>query len=131
MANQAGKITHYITLEIQTGGVTKTIQFLVTNIGNEDVILGYPWMAAFEPQFVWKNGVINEKELPVILWSVNPFLPGKEPVITQVRGSNDNYRIQATTATELAIQAQQYTKRVEVPAKYRQFAKVVSEEESK
>src|SRR6266702_1230788 len=57
--NQAGEITHYITLEIQTRGIRKTIQFLVTNIGNEDIILGYPWMAAFEPQFTWRNGVIN------------------------------------------------------------------------
>src|SRR6266702_4247481 len=78
-ANQAGEITHYITLDIQTRGVQKTIQFLITNIGNEDIILGYPWMAAFEPQFSWKNGVINEKELPVILQSVNPFTPRKGP----------------------------------------------------
>ncbi len=81
MANQARKITHYITLDIQTGGIQKTIQFLVTNIGNEDIILGYPWMAAFEPQFTWKNGVIHEKELPIILWSVHPFIPGKDPII--------------------------------------------------
>src|SRR6266702_4817183 len=130
-ANQARKIMHYITLEIQTGGVKKAIQFLVTNIGNEDVILGYPWMAAFEPQFVWKNGVINEKELPVILWSVNPFLPGKELVIAQTKESSNDCRVQSTTATELAIQAQQYTKKVEVPAEYRQFTKVFSEEDSK
>src|SRR6266581_823712 len=55
MANQAGDITHYITLDIQTGGNRKTIQFLITNIGHEDVILGYPWMAAFEPRFTWKH----------------------------------------------------------------------------
>src|SRR6266568_3213046 len=47
-ANQAGAITHYITLNIQTNRIQKQIQFLVTNIGNEDVILGYPWMAAYE-----------------------------------------------------------------------------------
>jgi len=80
-ANQAREITHYITLDIQTRGIRKTIQFLVTNIGNEDIILGYPWMAAFKPQFTWKNGVINEKELPIILRSVNPFVPGKNLII--------------------------------------------------
>src|SRR6266702_4134938 len=31
-ANQAGDITHYTTLDIQTGGTRKTIQFLITNI---------------------------------------------------------------------------------------------------
>ena len=127
-ANQAGRITHYITLDIQTGEIQKTIQFLVTNIGNKDIILGYPWMAVFEPQFTWKNGVIHEKELPIILWSVNPFIPGKNLIIAWIK---DNCRVQATTSTELAIKAQQYTKKVEVPAEYRQFAKVFSEEESK
>ncbi len=130
-ANQAGEITHYITLDIQTGGIQKTIQFLITNIGNEDIILGYPWMAAFEPQFTWKNGVINEKELPVILWSVNPFIPGKDPIIARAKEMEHEGRLAATTSTELAIQAQQYTKKVEVPTEYQQFAKVFSEQESK
>ncbi len=128
-ANQAGEITHYITLNIQTRGIRKTIQFLVTNIRNEDIILGYPWMAAFEPKFTWKNGVINEKELPIILRSVNPFVPGQNPIIARMKG--DNSRLAATTSTELAIKAQQYTKAVEVPKEYQQFAKVFSEQESK
>ncbi len=131
MANQAGDITHYITLDIQTGGNRKTIQFLVTNIGHEDIILGYPWMAAFEPRFIWKHGTIHERELPVILRSVNPFVPGKGPITTQIRNTGGNCHVQATTSTELAIKAQQYTKKVEVPAEYQQFAKIFSEEESK
>ncbi len=130
-ANQAGEITHYTTLKIQTRGIRKIIQFLVTNIGNEDIILGYPWMAAFEPRFTWKEGVINEKELPIILQSVNPSIPGRGPIIAQAQGSDNNHQVRATTFTELAIQAQQYTKKVEVPAEYQQFAKVFSEEESK
>jgi len=130
-ANQAGDITHYTNLEIQTGGVRKTIQFLITNIGNEDIILGYPWMAAFEPKFTWKYGVINEKELPIILWSVNPSIPRKELVIARIRGTENDQWARATTSTELTIQAQQYTKRVEVPTEYQQFAKVFSEEDSK
>src|SRR6266571_3287704 len=128
MANQARKITHYITLDIQTGGIQKQIQFLVTNIGNEDIILGYPWMAAFEPQFTWRNGVIHENELPIILRSVNPSIPGKNPIIAQIKGDSQS---RATTSTELAIKAQQYTKKVEVPTEYQQFAKIFSEQESK
>src|SRR6266702_8100002 len=128
MANQARKITHYITLDIQTGGIQKTIQLLVTNIGNEDIILGYPLMAAYEPQFTWKNRVINERELPIILQSVNPFIPGKDPIIARVKS---NSQLAATTSTKLAIKAQQYTKKVEVPEEYQQFAKVFSEHESK
>ncbi len=130
-ANQARAITHYITLNIQTNGIQKQIQFLVTNIGNEDIILGYPWMAAFEPQFSWKNGVINEKALPIILRSVNPSIPGKDPIIAQVKGSEGSGHLQATTSTELAIKAQLYTQKVEVPKEYQQFAKLFSKKESK
>ncbi len=129
-ANQAREITHYIILDIQTGGTRKKIQFLVTNIGNEDIVLGYPWMATFEPKFTWKSGVINEKELPIILRSVKPLVPGKDPIIARAQGS-DEVHGQATTSTELAIKAQQYTTKVDVPAEYQQFAKVFSEEESK
>ncbi len=129
MANQAREITHYITLEIQTKGIQKTIQFLVTNIGNEDIILGYPWMATFEPQFTWKKGVIDKKELPIILWSVNPFIPGKDLIIARMK--RESSWITATTSTELAIKAQQYTKKVEVLTEYQQFARVFSEQESK
>src|SRR6266702_12965 len=128
-ANQAGEITHSTILEVQTKGIRKTIQFLVTNIGSEDVILGYLWMATFEPQFTWRNGVINEKELPIILRSVNPFTPKRDPIIAQAKGEAS--QIKATTSTELAIKAQQYTKKVEVPREYQQFTKVFSEQESK
>ena len=130
-ANQAGDITHYITLDIQTGGSRKTIQFLVTNIGYEDIILGYPWMAAFEPRFIWKHGIIHEKELPVILRSVNPFIPGKGPITVQIRNMGGDCHVQATTSTELAIKAQQYTKKVDILEEYQQFAKIFSEEDSK
>ncbi len=88
-------------------------------------------MAAFEPKFTWKSGVINEKELPVILQSVNPSIPEEKPIIAQTRGSDNNCQVQAMTSTELAIKAQQYMKKVEVPAEYQQFAKIFSEEESK
>ena len=127
--NQVGAITHYIDLDVQTNGEQKIIRFLVTNIGSEDIVLGYPWMATFEPQFIWGKGVINEKALPIVIRSVNPTIPGKGPVIARTRVTGHHLR--ATTSTELAIKAQQYVKKVEVPREYQQFAKVFSEEESK
>jgi len=57
-------------------------------------------MAAFKPQFTWKSGVINEKELPIILRSVNPFIPGKDPIIAQIKGTEDNGQLAATTFSE-------------------------------
>ncbi len=41
-ANQARHITHYVDLNIQTNRIKRTMRFLVTNIGSEEIILGYP-----------------------------------------------------------------------------------------
>lgn len=67
--NKEGHITHYILLNVLTHGQTKKMTFLVADIGREDLILGYPWLAAYEPQFNWKNRTLNGKYHPVILSS--------------------------------------------------------------
>src|SRR6266702_782919 len=94
-ANHDGPITHYVDLDIQTNRTRKMIRFLITNIGNEDVILGYPWMAVFEPQFLWRTGTINEQALPVIIRSVNPSKIIGEQIIAQARTGDE--QIRATT----------------------------------
>ena len=93
MANQARHITHYADLNIQTNGSRKTIRFLITNIGSEEIVLGYPWMAAFKPQFKWGRGVIDEQALPIIIRSVNPSIPGKEPVIARMQGMPEEHHL--------------------------------------
>src|SRR6266702_298079 len=127
--NKNGLITHYIDLNIQTKGVHRTVRFLVTNIGNKDIILGYPWLTMFKPQFNWASAVISEKVLPIVIRSINPQMPGKDPIIAKTWTQNS--QIQATTPTELAIKAQQYTQKAIVPTKYQKFGKIFSEEESK
>jgi hypothetical protein len=44
---------------------------LVTDLGLEDLILGYPWLAYFEPKFSWKEGVIDMTHLPIIIRSLS------------------------------------------------------------
>ncbi len=128
-ANHDGPITHYVDLDVQTNGTRKLLRFLITNIGHESIILGYPWMAVFEPRFTWKSGVIHEQALPIIIRSVNPSQIIGNQIIAQTQ--TEISQAWATTSTELTIKAQQYTKKVEVPKEYQQFAKVFSEEESK
>src|SRR6266571_559086 len=65
--NKAGLITHYINLNVETKHTHRDMRFLVTNIGNKDIILGYPWLSTFEPQFDWTNMVINEQALPIVI----------------------------------------------------------------
>ena len=70
--NEAGMITHYLDLDVETKGIHKEMHFLITNIGKEDVLLGYPWLATYEPKFKWKDATIGEEALPIIIRSVNP-----------------------------------------------------------
>ena len=49
--NKSGKVTHYVELEVTTHQRCQPMSFLVSDIGKEDIILGYPWLVAFEPRF--------------------------------------------------------------------------------
>jgi hypothetical protein len=40
--NKSGEITHYLDLDVNTKGIHKEMCFLITDIGSEDLLLGYP-----------------------------------------------------------------------------------------
>ena len=52
--NKAGSVTRYVDLSVITNQKERQMHFLVSNIGRESLILGYPWLAAFKPHFKWK-----------------------------------------------------------------------------
>jgi hypothetical protein len=70
--NKVGQITHYLNLAVTMGGRTKEMRFLITDIGREDVLLGYPWLSTYEPHFSQKHGTIDESNLPIVLCTINP-----------------------------------------------------------
>ena len=51
ITNKAGVLTHCVDLEVHTGDRQEVMKFLVTDLGGEDLILGYPWLSTFEPKF--------------------------------------------------------------------------------
>ena len=88
------------------------MRFLITNKGHKDILLGYPWLATFEPKFEWKSAIIETTALPIILMSTH-LVPSQE-VIVQLQAEEEKEAIvrqleETTTirgiATELAIQA--------------------------
>jgi hypothetical protein len=70
--NKSGKIMHYLDLDVYTKGIHKEMHFLITDIGSEDILLGYPWLASFEPSSVGDTPLSTNETLPVIISSVNP-----------------------------------------------------------
>ena len=53
------------------GKKTANMEFLITDLGMEDMILGYPWLAQFEPQFSWKDATIDTAYLPIVVRSLD------------------------------------------------------------
>jgi hypothetical protein len=44
--NQAGSLKYYTDLSVQTGNKCVIMRFMLSNLGDQKVILGYPWFAA-------------------------------------------------------------------------------------
>ncbi len=59
-------------LQVRTGTDTKILHFLLTNLGRDEVILGYPWLTAFEPLIHWKDATLDKQYQPVVISSINP-----------------------------------------------------------
>ena len=135
--NKLGSITHSLELKVVTKGTEKVMQFLVTDIGNEDILLGYPWLATFEPKFEWKDAIIETEALPIIITSTIPVdsclviagVQTQEDKETIVRELEETTTIRGIV-TELAIQAGEGKKKVEIPAVYNCFKRLFSEEAS-
>ena len=131
--NKAGNVTHYVDLMVETAGKKKEMRFLVSDVGREDAILGYPWLATFEPKFSWAHGTIDVKNLPIVLRSVDPT----QERSTIARAAKEDIVAQLTeecgargASTNLAIKAHDEQKKVTIPPEYRRFASVFSDEES-
>ena len=56
--NKHGHIMDYINLMIKQGNHKKRMRFLVSNLGENHLILGYPWLREFNPSLDWKQGKI-------------------------------------------------------------------------
>ncbi len=46
------------------------MQFLVTDLGEDEVVLGYPWLVAFQPRIDWKNATLDKDMQPVVIKSL-------------------------------------------------------------
>jgi Retroviral aspartyl protease len=67
--NRSRELQFFTDLQVQTGSQRTTLRFFLSNLGENKVILGYPWFAAFQPKIDWKRGWIDHGQLPVILRS--------------------------------------------------------------
>ena len=76
-SNQAGQITHFTRLALAVDGQEQWTDFLVTNLGGEDVILGLPWLQKTNPQVDWEKGRLSVKTPRVTIKDI-PEEPGSD-----------------------------------------------------
>jgi len=74
--NQSGSVTHFIDLLVNRGGRKIMQRFYVTNLGSDRIILGYPWLRAFNPDIDWPNcKLVGPKvKMETMLHTRNPHL---------------------------------------------------------
>jgi hypothetical protein len=101
--NKSGKIMHYLDLDVCAKGIHKEMCFLIMDIGSKDLLLGYPWLAMFEPRFNWQHAVIDEQVLPVIISSVNPRVIRPQPIIARLMTNSKKRSIVRTLETQSTI----------------------------
>ena len=61
--NKTGTITSYVDLTVKIDGRTMDIQLLVTGLGNQRIILGFPWLNECNPDINWRTGEFKWRNL--------------------------------------------------------------------
>ena len=57
--NRSGHISNCCDLLVSQAGKQVHARFFVTNLGNDRVIFGYPWLAAFNPSINWPEATVE------------------------------------------------------------------------
>ena len=58
--NAGGNLRYYTNLTVMTGAQSHPLRFYITDIGPDNLVLGYPWFKATNITPDWKNGTIPD-----------------------------------------------------------------------
>ena len=62
--NKGGDIMHEVTCNIYYKGHRERARFDMCNLGRMEVILGMPWLAAYNPEIDWEKGKVKLTRCP-------------------------------------------------------------------
>ncbi|GLB34315.1 putative retrotransposable element tf2 155 kda protein type 1-like [Lyophyllum shimeji] len=63
-ANAAGAITEVVDLVLRYNGHSERVVFAVTDLGEQDMILGYTWLKEHDPEIDWAAGTVSMSRCP-------------------------------------------------------------------
>ena len=72
--NKSGTINECVNLLVWVGDRRQEMRFLITDLGEDEIVLGYPWLAAFQPHIDWKNAMLAEEMQPLVIRTLDPSL---------------------------------------------------------
>jgi len=159
--NSIGAITHAVYLEMKYNDAklharAQTLPFYIINMGTDNMILGYTFLAATNPRIDWKNrmfhGHVTVSTQDAHLWTRTRQQCNLDNITIAEQNDNESpdldfipknqrgyitlppYMARRTTmATQLAVKAMDKNARTwqeQVPVQYHKFGKVFSEEEA-
>jgi hypothetical protein len=144
--NKGGTLQFYTDLKVQTGTQYVALRFFLSELGENKMILGYPWFAAVQPNIDWKRGWIDHTQLPIVIRAPDAakaiFTPRTKNVPRPIH--HDQYYIGRVTihpgktqeepVEDMFPNRRKATTPVEpikgIPAEYQRHSKVFSEEAS-
>jgi len=112
--NKVGMLKYYVDVSTRIGSKRNCLWYFLTDLGENQIILRYPWFASAQPRIDWAKGWINYMQLPIVLWSDDA-----DRAIFSAR----------TKKRRVVIKRIQIDKRI--PHQYRAFTDVFSDQESK
>jgi hypothetical protein len=122
--NQSGEVNEGVVLIIKHDGRPQKHLFYITNIGEDDVILGYPFLEAANPNINWEKGELDGTTILITTKAYQEQNQGmKKPM----------WLAKTTMATQFAMEAASSKKREWhdfIPMQYHQFKKVFLESAS-
>jgi hypothetical protein len=121
MLNQSGEVTKGVNLIVKHNGRPQMHLFYVANIGEDDLILGYPFLEATNPEINWTEGTLKGT---IIL------LTTKSHLEQSMGNTRPIWLAKTTTATQLTMEAASTKKREWydfVPSRYHKFKKAFLE----
>jgi len=63
--NKKGTITHFTELDVNFGTRTRKTRFLISGLGKQQLIFGFPWLERENPTIDWKRGSLEWKRPPM------------------------------------------------------------------
>ncbi len=87
--NKAGTLKYYVDMSTRTGGKRTRLWYFLTDLGENQAILGYLWFASAQPKIDWAKGWIDYMQLPIVLRSNNA---DKVIFTTRIKGKKAGIR---------------------------------------